>query len=109
MDICVYVNVNKVIRCECVNTIIGGGGCWGARVQLDKLGGPLHVLKGWNNVVNNGAVNIAYQFEPEWDPDNISEEDRAEPVQARLWQEVPLESLEDRIAIHIWIDLFVHP
>ncbi len=26
MDICVYVNVNKVTRCECVNAIIGGGG-----------------------------------------------------------------------------------
>ncbi len=33
-------------------------------------------------IVNNGAVNIAYQFEPDWDPENISEEDRAEPVQA---------------------------
>ncbi len=42
MDICVYVN--KVIWCECVNTIIGGGG--GARVKLDKLGGGAHVLKG---------------------------------------------------------------
>ncbi len=40
-----FVNVNKVIRCECVNTIIGGGGCvGGARVKLDKLGG-LNVLK----------------------------------------------------------------
>ncbi len=39
MDICVYVN--KVIWCECVNTIIGGlcGGGGGARVTLDKLGG----------------------------------------------------------------------
>ncbi len=33
-------------------------------------------------------VNIAYQFEPDWDPENISEEDRAEPVQARLLQDV---------------------
>ncbi len=33
--------------------------------------------------VNNGVVSIAYQFEPEWCPDNISEEDRAEPVQAQ--------------------------
>ncbi len=24
--------------------------------------------------VNNGVVSIAYQFEPEWYPDNISEE-----------------------------------
>ncbi len=35
-------------------------------------------------IVNNDVVNIAYQFEPDWDPENISEEDRAEPVQARL-------------------------
>ncbi len=34
-------------------------------------------------IVNNG-VYIAYQFEPDWDPEDISEEDRAEPVQARL-------------------------
>ncbi len=39
MDICVYVHVNKIIRCECNN---GGGG--GVRVKLDKLGGA-HVLK----------------------------------------------------------------
>ncbi len=35
-------------------------------------------------IVNNGTVNIAYQFEPDWDAEDISEEDRAEPVQARL-------------------------
>ncbi len=35
-------------------------------------------------IVNNDVVYIAYQFEPDWDPENISEEDRAEPVQARL-------------------------
>ncbi len=35
-------------------------------------------------IVNNGVVNIAYHFEPDCDPDNISEEDRAEPVEARL-------------------------
>ncbi len=34
-------------------------------------------------IVNN-VVNIAYHFEPDCDPENISEEDRAEPVQARL-------------------------
>ncbi len=33
MDICVYVHVNKIIRCEYNN---GGGG---ARLKLDKLGG----------------------------------------------------------------------
>ncbi len=41
MDICVYVHVNKIIRCEYNN---GGGG----RVKLDKLGGGgggAHVLK----------------------------------------------------------------
>ncbi len=32
-------------------------------------------------IVNNAVLNIAYQFEPEWDPANISEEDRAEHVQ----------------------------
>ncbi len=37
MDICVYVHVNKIIRCEYNNR--GGG-----RVKLDKLGGAL-VLK----------------------------------------------------------------
>ncbi len=45
MDICVYVHVNKIIRCEYNNG--GGGLCWGgggARVTLDKLGGAL-VLK----------------------------------------------------------------
>ncbi len=30
------------------------------------------------------VVYNAYQFEPDWDPEDISEEDRAEPVQARL-------------------------
>ncbi len=35
-------------------------------------------------IVNNGVVYIAYQFEPDWDAEDISEEDRAEPVQARL-------------------------
>ncbi len=38
--------------------------------------------------VNNGVVSIAYQFEPDGFPENISEEDRAEPVQARLLQHV---------------------
>ncbi len=33
-------------------------------------------------IVNNDVINIAYQFKPNWDPENISEEDRAEPVQA---------------------------
>ncbi len=46
MDICVYVHVNKIIRCEYNNR--GGGGCvvlgGGGRVKLDKLGGA-HVLK----------------------------------------------------------------
>ncbi len=32
--------------------------------------------------------NIAYQFGPEWDPENINEKDRAEPVQAQLLQDV---------------------
>ncbi len=40
-----------------------------------------HVLR-W--IVNSGIVYNAYQFEPDWDPEDISEEDRAEPVQARL-------------------------
>ncbi len=40
------------------------------------------MCSGW--IVNNGVVNIAYQCDPDWDADDISEEDRAEPVQARL-------------------------
>ncbi len=32
---------------------------------------------GW--IVNSGVVNV-YLFEPDWDPEDISEEDRAEPV-----------------------------
>ncbi len=35
-------------------------------------------------IVNSGVVFNAYQFEPDWDPEDISEEDCAEPVQARL-------------------------
>ncbi len=35
-------------------------------------------------IVNNGVVYIAYQFEPDWDAEDISEEDCGEPVQARL-------------------------
>ncbi len=35
-------------------------------------------------IVNNGIFYIAYQFEPDWDTEDISEEDREEPVQARL-------------------------
>ncbi len=46
MDICVYVHVNKIIRCEYNNR----GGCVGgamSRVKLDKPGGAggAHVLK----------------------------------------------------------------
>ncbi len=37
---------------------------------------------GW--IVNSGVVYNAYQFEPDWDLEDISEEGRAEPVQARL-------------------------
>ncbi len=40
------------------------------------------MCSGW--IVNSGVVNIAYKFEPDWDPEDISEEDCAEPVQARL-------------------------
>ncbi len=43
-------------------------------------------------IVNNGIVYIAYQFESDWDAEDISEEDCAEPVQARLLQDV-LESV----------------
>ncbi len=35
-------------------------------------------------VVNNDVINIAFQFEPDWDAEDISEEDCAEPVQAQL-------------------------
>ncbi len=40
------------------------------------------MCSGW--IVNSGVVYNAYEFEPDWDPEDISEEDRAEPVQARL-------------------------
>ncbi len=41
------------------------------------------MCSGW--IVNSGFVYNAYQVEPDWDPEDISEEeDRAEPVQARL-------------------------
>ncbi len=40
------------------------------------------MCSGW--IVNSGIVYNAYQFEPDWDPEDISEEDHAEPVQARL-------------------------
>ncbi len=40
------------------------------------------MCSGW--IVNSSVVYNAYQFEPDWDPEDISEEDRAEPVQARL-------------------------
>ncbi len=35
-------------------------------------------------IVNNSVMYIAYQFEPDWDTADISEEDRAEPLQVRL-------------------------
>ncbi len=38
--------------------------------------------------VNNGVISIAYQFEPDGGPENISEEDRVEPVLAHLLQDV---------------------
>ncbi len=47
-----------------------------------------HLRMHFGCIVNYGVVNIAYQFEPEWDPENISEEDCEEPVQARLLQDV---------------------
>ncbi len=40
------------------------------------------MCSGW--IVNSGVVYNAYLFEPDWDPEDISEEDRAEPVQAQL-------------------------
>jgi len=47
---------------------------------------PLLLLSGMCSscIVNNGVIYIAYEFEPDWDADNISEEDRTEPVQAQL-------------------------
>ncbi len=35
-------------------------------------------------IVNNGVIYNAYQFEADWDAENISEQDRAESVQARI-------------------------
>ncbi len=40
------------------------------------------MCSGW--IVNSAVVYNAYQFEPDWDPEDISEEDHAEPVQAWL-------------------------
>ncbi len=51
-------------------------------------------------IVNYGIIYIAYQFEPDWDADNISEEDRAEPVQARLLMVCLLLLL---LAFNIWV------
>ncbi len=51
MDICVYVNVKKVIRCKCVNVIMGGGGvvcaseikqAWGGGRMSQKVENILH-------------------------------------------------------------------
>ncbi len=50
-------------------------------VHLQKHQAP-HLRMCSGCIINNGVVNIAYQFEPEWDAENISEEDRADPVQA---------------------------
>ncbi len=38
MDICVYVHVNKIIRCE-YNYKGGGGLCWGRNVARQTWGG----------------------------------------------------------------------
>ncbi|CAM4511196.1 unnamed protein product [Leuciscus chuanchicus] len=40
------------------------------------------------SVIVNMSLILPYQFEPESDPENIDEEDRLEPVQARLLQDV---------------------
>ncbi len=55
-------------------------------VHVQKCHAP-HLRMRSGCIVNNGIVNIAYQFEPDWDPENISEEDCAEPVQAWLLQD----------------------
>ncbi len=44
------------------------------------------MCSGW--FVNSGVVYNSYQFEPDWDPEDIIEEDRAEPVQARLFNDM---------------------
>ncbi len=40
------------------------------------------MCSGW--IVNSGVVYNAYLWAADWDPEDISEEDRAEPVQAQL-------------------------
>ena len=40
------------------------------------------------SVIVNMSLILPYQFELESDPENIDEEDRLEPVQARLLQDV---------------------
>ncbi len=55
---------------------------WFAKPPLRPAPQLSGMRSGW--IVNSGVVYNAYQFEPDWDPEDISEEDRAEPVQARL-------------------------
>ncbi len=59
---------------------------WLAKPPLLQSERPAPLLSGMCSgwIVNSGVVYNAYQFEPDWDPEDISEEDRAEPVQARL-------------------------
>ncbi len=35
-------------------------------------------------IVNNGVVDIVYQFESDWDPEDITEADRTELLEARF-------------------------
>ncbi len=56
-------------------------------VRIQKCHAP-HLRMCSGCIVNNGVVNIAYHFEPDWYPENISEEDRVEPVQAQLLQDI---------------------
>ncbi len=53
-------------------------------VCCNWLNGPhlSSMCSGW--ILNSGVLYIAYQFEPDWDAENISKDDCAEPVQARL-------------------------
>ncbi len=57
--------------------------CWYPK-QMCLLAKPASIVLCSSCIVNNGVVYIAYQFEPDWDAEDISEEDHAEPVQAQL-------------------------
>ncbi len=57
---------------------LAGSVCCDSLNRLYSTSAPHLMCSGW--IVNSGVVYNAYQFEPDWDPEDISEEDRADPV-----------------------------